>query len=102
MKTAFLNGEISEDVYVAQPEGFEKAGQEHMVYKLPKASYELHQPPCAWHAKLYSCLEGLDFTQCPYEHAVYTRKEGGESFIIMMYVDDLHVTGFKTTLIELF
>lgn len=39
MKTAFLNGDIKEDVYVSQPEGFEKVGQEQKVYKLLKALY---------------------------------------------------------------
>lgn len=41
VKTAFLNGDIEEDVYVAQPVGFEKQGQEHLVYKLRKALYGL-------------------------------------------------------------
>lgn len=47
VKTTFLNGELSEDVYVAQPEGFEKVGQKHMVYKLMKALYGLRQAPRA-------------------------------------------------------
>lgn len=102
VKTVFLNGELSEDVYVKQPEGFEKLGQEHMVYRLVKALYGLRQAPRAWYAKLNSCLENLGFTKCPHEHAVYTRKEGGESLIIAVYVDDLLVTGSNNVLIERF
>lgn len=102
VKTAFLNGELKEDVYVAQPEGFEKVGKEHLVYKLIKALYGLRQAPRAWYAKLNSCLENLGFTKCPYEHAVYTRKEGGETLIIAVYVDDLLVTGSDKDLIEMF
>lgn len=45
MKTAFLNGDIKENVYVSQPEGFEKVGQESKVYKLLKALYGLRQAP---------------------------------------------------------
>lgn len=102
VKTAFLNGELNEDVYVAQPEGFEKVGREHLVYKLIKALYGLRQAPRAWYAKLNSCLENLGFTKCPYEHAVYTRKEGGETLIIAVYVDDLLVTGSDKALIKRF
>lgn len=57
VKTAFLNGEILEEVYVSQPEGFEKKGKEHLVYKLAKALYGLRQAPRAWYAKLNKCLE---------------------------------------------
>lgn len=47
VKTTFLNGEISEDVYVEQPEVFVKNGKENLVYKLIKALYGLRQAPRA-------------------------------------------------------
>lgn len=72
VKTAFLNGEIMEEVYVSQPEGFIQKGKETLVYKLIKALYGLRQAPRAWYAKLNRCLEELGFERCPYEHAVYT------------------------------
>ena len=100
VKTTFLNGDITEDVYVAQPEGFERRGQEHLVYKLSKALYGLRQAPRAWYAKLNACLVSLGFTRCPYEHAVYTRKNGEDSLVIAVYVDDLLVTGTSVSVIE--
>ena len=52
VKTAFLHGELKEEVYVTQPEGFIVDGQEHKVYKLKKALYGLRQAPRAWNDKL--------------------------------------------------
>lgn len=102
VKTAFLNGEIKEDVYVAQPEGYVQKGKEHMVYKLVKALYGLKQAPRAWYFKLAKCLEGLGFTRCPYEHAVFTKQIGQEQLIISVYVDDLLVTGTNISIINEF
>lgn len=102
VKTAFLNGDISEDVYVLKPEGFVKEGKEHMVYKLIKALYGLRQAPRAWYSKLNSYLESLGFKKCSSEHAVYTRKEGEERLVAAVYVDDLLVTGSNVRLIEKF
>ena len=45
IKSAFLNSEISEEIYVKQPEGYEIPGKEHHVYKLRKALYRLKQAP---------------------------------------------------------
>ncbi|KAL8100346.1 hypothetical protein AgCh_032555 [Apium graveolens] len=94
--------DIKEDVYVAQLEGFERKGQEHLVYKLSKALYGLLQAPCASYAKLNSCLVSMGFTRCPYEHAVYTRKIGEDSLVIAVYVNDLLVTGTSISMIKEF
>jgi hypothetical protein len=47
VKSAFLNGDLQEEVYVEQPVGFIVAGKEHKVVKLKKELYELHQAPRA-------------------------------------------------------
>lgn len=72
-------------MYVAQPEGYVKENKEHMVYRLVKALYGLRQAPRAWYAKLSKCLEQLGFTKCPYEHAIYTKREGNEALIVGIY-----------------
>lgn len=102
VKSAFLNGELQETVYVTQPEGFVKKNKERFVYKLVKALYGLRQAPRAWYARLSKYLESLGFVKCPYEHAVYTKREGGEVLIIGVYVDDLLVTGTSTSIISKF
>ena len=79
-----------------------KKGCEHFVYKLVKALYGLLQAPRAWYAKLNKCLECLGFTKCPYEHAVYTKREEDESLIVGVYVDDLLITGTSTAINDQF
>ncbi|KAL8157704.1 hypothetical protein AgCh_002416 [Apium graveolens] len=92
VKSAFLNGFIEEEVYVSQPKGYVKKGQEHKVYKLLKALYGLRQAPMAWYSRLNQHLLKLGFIKCPYEYVVYTKRDGAESLIIGVYVDDLLVT----------
>lgn len=47
-------------------------------------------------------MEELGFTKCPYEHAVYTKREGNEALVIGVYVDDLLVTGISVATIDKF
>ena len=65
VKTAFLNGDLQEEVFVEQAPGFAQKGQEHKVLKLHKALYGLHQAPRAWNQKLDEKLKELGFTRCP-------------------------------------
>ena len=54
VKTAFLNGDLEEEIYMAQPEGFTEPGKEHLVCKLHKSLYSLKQSPRAWYHKIDS------------------------------------------------
>ena len=93
VKTAFLHGELKEEVYVNQPEGFEIKGKEEKVYKLNKALYGLRQAPRAWNVKLNRILQGLGFTRCSKEPSLYRKEEKKGLIIVCVYVDDLLVTG---------
>lgn len=61
VKSAFLHGELNEIVYVEQPQGYQKKGEEDKVFKLRKALYGLKQAPRAWYSKIesYFLKEGL-------------------------------------------
>jgi hypothetical protein len=93
VKSAFLNGELTEEVFVSQPPGFVVRGQEGKVFRLKKALYGLRQAPRAWNAKLESSLLSLGFSRSSSEHAVYTRGKGKSRLLLGVYVDDLVVTG---------
>jgi len=102
VKSAFLNGELAEEVYVQQPPGFVIAGEEHRVLRLRKALYGLRQAPRAWNIKLDASLASLGFTKCATEHALYTRRSKGGLVIVGVYVDDLIVTGAEQRDIDAF
>jgi hypothetical protein len=110
VKSAFLNGELKEEVYVAQPAGFVIEGVEHKVLRLWKALYGLKQAPRAWNAKLDATLVALGFQRSSSEHGVYTRQQGERRLIVGVYVDDLVITGsngnditqFKAEMKEIF
>jgi hypothetical protein len=85
VKSAFLNGILEEEVYVQQPEGFIMEGEESKVC-LKKALYDLKQAPRAWNARINGYLHQNGFTKCPFEHAVYMKKNHrGEFLIICLY-----------------
>ena len=93
VKSAFLNDELAETVFVRQPLGFIIKGEEHRVLQLRKALYGLRQAPRAWNAKLDTTLGELGFTRCATEHAPYTQQRGEEERVVDVYVDDLIITG---------
>ena len=100
VKSAFLNGEIKEVIYVKQPEGFLVKGKEGWVLRLKKALYGLKQAPRAWYFKLHSCLHSLGFIKSAYEQSLYLKRSIDAILIIGVYVDDLIVTGSSLAVIE--
>ena len=63
VKSALLNGDLKEEVYVREPPGYAVAGEEGKVYRLCKALYGLRQAPRAWNAKLDATLKKMGFKQ---------------------------------------
>jgi hypothetical protein len=93
IKSAFLNEDLQEEVYVKQPVGFIVASKEHKVLKLKKALYGLHQARRAWNTNLDDTLLSLGFWRTPSEHAIYVWQNGNLQLVVGVYVDDLIITG---------
>lgn len=74
VKSAFLNGYLEEEVYVAQPQGFEIQGKEDQVYKLNKALYGLKQVPRAWYTRINDYFLKSGFQRSKIEHTLYYKK----------------------------
>jgi hypothetical protein len=102
VKTAFLNGELGEEVYVCQPPGFIDGANSSKVMRLHRALYGLRQAPRAWNKKLHSVLVALGFKRSASENAVYTRGEKDDRLLLGVYVDDLIVTGASKAAISEF
>jgi hypothetical protein len=89
VKSAFLNGDLKEEVYVHQPPGFAIPGKEGKVLRLRKALYGLRQAPRAWNAMLDSTFKRMGFMPSPHEAAIYRRGSGENALLVGVYVDDL-------------
>jgi predicted aspartyl protease len=102
VKSAFLNGFLQEEIYVEQPEGFVKKGEEDKVYLLKKALYGLKQAPRAWYSRVDNHLLSLGFVKSLSESTLYIKQCEVDILVISLYVDDLFVTGNNATLIDEF
>jgi hypothetical protein len=102
VKSAFLNGDLREEVYVQMPPGFVVEGSSGKVLRLNKALYGLRQAPRAWNEKLDSELLKLGFQKNPLEHAVYRRANKQGFLLVGVYVDDLIITGSNNVVINEF
>ena len=97
VKTAFLNGELDEEIYMEQPDGFVLDGQEGKVCKLLKSLYGLKQAPKQWHEKFERTLIATGFVV---NEAETYRHGGSEGVILCLYVDDILIFGTNLNIIN--
>ncbi|GKA55524.1 retrovirus-related pol polyprotein from transposon TNT 1-94 [Tanacetum coccineum] len=84
VKTAFLNGDLQEEVFVSQPEGFEDPDNPTHVYRLKKALYGLKQAPRAWYDTLSKFLMANNFFKGVVDPTLFTRKSGKHILLMSM------------------
>ena len=94
VRIAFLNGLVKEEVYMEHPLGFETHDRKTHVCKLKKALYGLKQAPRTWYGKMDSFLMSLGFTKSKADSNLYFKVEGERPVILLLYVDDLFLTGY--------
>nr|GFA16554.1 retrovirus-related Pol polyprotein from transposon TNT 1-94 [Tanacetum cinerariifolium] len=102
MKTAFLNCNLREDVYVSQPDGFVDSDNPNHVYKLKKALYGLKQASCAWYDMLSSFLLSQDFSKGSVDPTLFIRKNDNDLLLVQIYVDDIIFAAPNLELCDLF
>ncbi|KAH9682999.1 retrovirus-related pol polyprotein from transposon RE1 [Citrus sinensis] len=100
INNAFLNGDLTEDVYMTQPEGF--TVKEGYVCKLNKALYGLKQAPRAWYDKLKHCLTTWNFFNSKADTSLFIKHDIKGLIIVLIYVDDILVTRLDSAALEEF
>ncbi|CAH9103547.1 unnamed protein product [Cuscuta europaea] len=95
---AFLHGNLQEEVYMHLPPGYSsaKSGQ---VCKLLRSLYGLRQAPRCWFSKLTTTLIAYGFSQSHVDYSLFTLHRGEHILCILVYVDDLLITGSSSQMI---
>jgi hypothetical protein len=93
VKTAFLHGELEEEIYMQQPQGFTVQGKESLVCKLRRSLYGLKQAPRQWYKKFDSLMCSTGFTRCNADHCCYVKSFKNSYIILLLYVDDMLIVG---------
>ena len=95
VETAFPNGKLDEEIYMQQPEGYVKPGEEHLVCNLEKSLYGLEQSSRRWNKVFRESIEKIGFIQASADSCVFIRKDA--LTIIGVHVDDLMILPRKIT-----
>jgi len=93
VKTTFLHGDLEEEIYMKQSEGFVVKGMKQLVCKLKKSLYGLKQSPRMWYQKFDTFIWGLGFTRSKEYHYLYSKLIGDCVIYLVLYVDDMLLVG---------
>nr|GEW20711.1 zinc finger, CCHC-type [Tanacetum cinerariifolium] len=100
VKTAFLNGHLSEEVYMEQPEGFVNPKYPNHVCKLKRSIYGLKQASMQWNKRFDDEIKKFGFTQNPNEPCVYLKASGSYIAILIQYVNDILLMGNNISMLQ--
>ena len=100
VKTAFLNGNLAEDVYMIQPEGFVDPKNAGKICKLQRSIYGLKQASRSWNIRFDEVVKGFDFTKNEEESCVYKKVSGSSVVFLILYVDDILLIGNNIPMLE--
>ncbi|KAA0026154.1 gag/pol protein [Cucumis melo var. makuwa] len=93
VKTAFLNGNLEESIFMSQPEGFITQGQEQKVCNLNRFIYGLKQTSRSWNIRFDTAIKSYSFDQNVDEPCVYKKINKGKVAFLVLYVDDILLIG---------
>ena len=89
VKTAFLNGDIDETIYMVQPENFVSGDTKRMVFKLKKSIYGLKQASRQWYYKFHQVIISSSFEMNMIDDCIYHKFSGSKHVYLVLYVDDI-------------
>ncbi|KAM2774891.1 hypothetical protein COP1_019727 [Malus domestica] len=89
VKNAFLNGNLEEEIYMKQLEGFIQEGRENLVCKINKSIFGLKQASRQWYLKFDEVVSSHGFEESPSDECVYIKRNGNYFVFLILYVDDI-------------
>ena len=93
VKTTFIHGNLDEEIFMEQAEGFKKPGIENLVCRLKKSLYGLKQSPRQWYKRFDSFMIQIGYTRCEYDCYIYVKMlDDGSYIFLLLYVDDMLIT----------
>ncbi|KAL0549740.1 hypothetical protein IC582_014228 [Cucumis melo] len=102
VKSAFLNGYLNEEVYVAQLKGFVDSEHPKHVHKLNKTLYGLKQAPRAWYDRLTIYLRDKGYSGGKFDKTLFIHRKSDQLLVAQIYVDDIIFGGFSQDLVNNF
>jgi hypothetical protein len=99
VKITFLHGDLEEEIYTKQPEGFVVKGKKELACRLKKFMYGLKQSPRMWYQKVDTYMLGLGFTSSKADHCVHYKLIGDHLIYLVLYVDDTLLIGNEKEII---
>ncbi|GKB69724.1 retrotransposon protein, putative, ty1-copia subclass [Tanacetum coccineum] len=100
VKTAFLNGHLSKEVYMTQPEGFVNPKYPNHVCKLKRSIYKLKQASRQWNKRFDDEIKKFGFTQNRDEPCIYQKTSGSYVTFLILYVDDILIMGNNIPMLQ--
>ncbi|GJQ99548.1 putative ribonuclease H-like domain-containing protein [Tanacetum coccineum] len=100
VKSAFLYGNITEEVYVKQPPGFEDPAHPNKVYRVVKALYGLHQAPRAWYERLSTFLLKHGYRRGAIDKTLFIKRDRRDIMLVQVYVDDIIFGSTKSSMVK--
>ena len=99
VKTTFLNVDLEENVYMAQPKGFVMEGKERMGCHLDKSIYGLKQVSRQWYLKFDQTIRNFEFKENVEDNCVYAKFKNGKFIFLVLYVDDILLASSDVSLL---
>ncbi|KAI9195677.1 hypothetical protein LWI28_017144 [Acer negundo] len=90
---AFLHGDLAEEIYMSPPPGLRRQGEDNLVCRLHKSLYGLKQASRQWFAKFSEAICSAGYEQSRADYSLFTRKQGKSFTALLIYVDDILITG---------
>ncbi|XP_075103372.1 uncharacterized protein LOC142177986 [Nicotiana tabacum] len=97
---AFLQGDLLDEIYMTLPQGFQSQGESRPACRLLKSLYGLKQAPRQWNTKLLEALISFRFIQSQHDHSLFVQGIGSCIVVVLVYVDDMLITGPNLRLVE--